>query len=168
MSSQKHALFYSNYCKYSKELIDTITKRNVKHLFVFVCVDDNRYTLPKVVDRVPMIITMNKAVVSDESLLKFVNTLTQATEESISPFTIQNMGNTYSDSFSFISDETECKDDFCRGFVFVGDNAQVSAPLDNVPISDNKKDKFDASTFDKLISERDSIFSGQDRKRPPI
>lgn len=152
----KHLLFFSNFCHYSKDLMNIVVKKNVKNMFLFINVDDigKKYTLPPVVDRVPMIITNTKVVVTDDQILEFLDAIAPR-EESISPFSLET-GGFFSDNFSTIDGKDDCSDDFCRGFLRL--NAQESkvdpSAAEMFVSKDEKSDKSTAA-YDRLLSERD-------------
>jgi hypothetical protein len=75
MSTKQHILFYSNYCLYSKELLVTVTKLNLKSRFLMVCVDRHRSSIPPSVDRVPAIMTPDRKLVFDEEITTYIHTL---------------------------------------------------------------------------------------------
>lgn len=165
MSTQKHILFFSNFCHYSKDLMNLIVKKNIKHLFVFINVDDaaqRGLTLPPVVDRVPMIITSNKQVLADDRIMVFLQDMAAPREEQISPFTITGRGNgsAYSDGFSYIhGDEQECTDDFCRGFGRLNDHESTRVDAANTAemfTSRDKKQDMTSQAYERLMSERDN------------
>lgn len=171
----RHILFYSNYCQYCKELVSLIVKKNVKHMFLLVSVDDTsrRYTLPPVVDRVPMIITADKQVISDDGLAPFVNAL-GARQDEVAPFAIQSGGlSAYSDSFSFL-EGAECTSDFCRGFKLLSEeqsSASVMMQSQDVYESRSKSEVASAqnnAAYERLLSERDkdmqTLYATQQRQ----
>ena len=53
---EKNLLFYSNQCKYCKELAQLLNKYNITDQFITICVDDKNLKLPKIVTSVPLII----------------------------------------------------------------------------------------------------------------
>jgi hypothetical protein len=63
-TNQKIVLFFSNYCNFSKHVINVLTKKNLRHFFVLICVD-SLPNIPKFVDRVPLIYVNNEVVVDD-------------------------------------------------------------------------------------------------------
>ena len=78
-NSGKHALFFSNYCEFSKEVIRDLTKKNIRSLFVLICIDENRKNIPSCVDRVPLVITSSQAVFIEDDIPKFITMLNQIT-----------------------------------------------------------------------------------------
>jgi len=71
----RHVLFYSNYCMYSKEVIDAIFGKNLRHLFVLVCVDKRGQELPEFVDRVPLVFTVDRRILTDSAVKAFIENI---------------------------------------------------------------------------------------------
>lgn len=114
--STKHILFYSNYCPYSKEVLQTITKKNLSSAFVLVCVDHGKYELPPFVDRVPIIVACtqeSKIVLKDDTILSFLNSTGNAGSSSSGSGALRELDPIdwfsykvgYSDGFSYLEDE---------------------------------------------------------------
>lgn len=76
---KKDILFYSNFCTYSKEIINSISKTNLNNNIIYVCVDDNNIQLPPFIKAVPTIYLVNeKKIVVDENITTWLkNNLTQ-------------------------------------------------------------------------------------------
>jgi hypothetical protein len=75
---QRHVLFYSNYCSYSKEVINSILQKNLRHLFVLVCTDLRAASLlPDFVDRVPLVFTVDRRILTDAAVQAFVDNMAQ-------------------------------------------------------------------------------------------
>lgn len=77
--SSKHVLFYSNYCLYSKELLMTITKMDLRNRFILVCVEKHRASIPPLIDRVPTVVTPTKQLITDERVVPYVQSLRKGT-----------------------------------------------------------------------------------------
>ena len=76
---KKDILFYSNFCTYSKEIINSISKTKLNNSIIYVCVDDNNIQLPPFIKAVPTIYLVNeKKIVVDENITTWLkNNLTQ-------------------------------------------------------------------------------------------
>ena len=73
---ERHVLFYSNYCDYSRDVLGTVVQKGLRHLFVLVCVDKrSALQLPDFVDRVPLIFTIDRRVLSDDAVGAFIDNL---------------------------------------------------------------------------------------------
>ena len=68
----KSVLFYSQYCEFCNEVLRLITKKNLRAMFAMVCVDQNRYQIPRFIDRVPMILTPDKRLLSDGDVFAYL------------------------------------------------------------------------------------------------
>jgi hypothetical protein len=75
-SPPQHVFFYSNYCTHSKELLMTITKLDLRSLFVFVCVEKYpRSMIPASIDRVPTIVSPDHDIICDNRIVDYVHGL---------------------------------------------------------------------------------------------
>jgi hypothetical protein len=76
---KKDILFYSNFCTYSKEIINSISKTKLNNSIIYVCVDDNNIQLPPFIKAVPTIYLVNeKKIVVDENITTWLkNNLSQ-------------------------------------------------------------------------------------------
>ena len=126
--TKNHVIFYSEQCKYSKELIELIHTTAFRNTFVKINVDYNR-NLPKSIKTVPTIIVpTHKEPLSGNSAFMWVSTMSRTQGESgrqqqqqqqqgqgqsqgqqtnngdddISPFFASEMSSKFSDNFSFI------------------------------------------------------------------
>lgn len=146
----KDVLFYSNFCDYSKEVINLIIKKNIKQYFVHICVDSSKYKLPEFIDRVPIIYTHNGEVLYDETIVKYIESVSPNNED-ILPFSLHQSTN-YSDMFSYLDDSVDISN---KGYTMLGFEQKIMAvPDDNG--SDNTKSKFDTNILDKYMQERDN------------
>jgi hypothetical protein len=72
----KHVLFYSNYCNYSKDVLGMLSAAgSLRDMFVMVCVDRRNIGLPDFVDRVPLVFTLDRRVLVDDAVRGFVKSL---------------------------------------------------------------------------------------------
>ena len=70
---KKDIIFYSNFCTYSKEIINQISKTPINDNILYVCVDDENIQLPNFIKAVPTIYLVNqKRIVVDESIPKWI------------------------------------------------------------------------------------------------
>ena len=91
MQNQKDILFYSNFCEFSKNIINAITKHNLRSIFLFICVDEGKYQIPQFIDSVPTILKRNGEVFKDEQLMIYVESKfkTDDIQEEIAPMVSQ-------------------------------------------------------------------------------
>lgn len=149
-SSRKDIMFFSNYCEYCTDIINSLIRKNAKQDFMMVCVDNNKYNLPEFVDRVPIIYTKNDEIIYDEGITKYIELMYPSVSEEISPFSLQNtdIGN----SFSFLNDELP--DMHSKGYTMLGYDQRISSPPE--PEDGSKKAKMDSSVFDRFVQERNA------------
>ena len=71
---KKNILFYSNHCKYSKEIIQKVSNSLIKDNIIYVCVDDDNIKLPDFITAVPTIYLVDKKrIIMDENILNWMN-----------------------------------------------------------------------------------------------
>lgn len=152
---EKHVLFYSNFCAYSKEILSDITKKNIRDRFVIVCIDQRRETLPPYVDRVPMIVTNKKELVYDDVMTPFIETLyNESGSKEIMPFTGSSLKTMFSDGFSSLDDDNSgIEASFAKGYVYIGDadRIKITTPKDD----DVSNSKLDQKQIEAYVSQRD-------------
>ena len=69
----KNILFYSNYCKYSKQVIQQISSSNIKDNLIYVCVDDDNIKLPEFITAVPTVYLVNeKKILIDDEIQNYI------------------------------------------------------------------------------------------------
>ncbi len=71
-SAGKPVLFFSQYCRFSTEILQALTKKGLRNRFVLVCVDTHRMQVPAFVDRVPVILTPTRDLLSDDAVSDFI------------------------------------------------------------------------------------------------
>ena len=70
----KDFIFYSNYCKHSKKLLDILSKNNMLEHFELCCVDLSDIQLPDFIESVPTLYIVNqKRILIDEGLFHYIN-----------------------------------------------------------------------------------------------
>ena len=148
----KHVLFYSNFCQFSKELIGEILKKNLRPMFVLISVDQNKHSLPPFVDRVPMIVSNKKELVYDDALHPFLDSLYKKDDNrEILPFMTMTSRGAFSDTFSFVDDQSSPEYGMPIGFVFLGQEDKINTPKDE----ERQNGRFDQNMLEKLNSQRD-------------
>lgn len=170
METQKHLLFYSNLCQYSQDTLRTISKKNIRNLFMTICIDNPKFqsSIPAFVDRVPFILTNNQEIVIDDNIQLFLEIISkQTTKDELTPYSTLEMGSKLSDGFSYITDGENAPDTFGWSHNFVRLDAEI--PMINPPIdtSQEKGNKRSNVHFESLLQERDRdldmIFQKQQR-----
>jgi hypothetical protein len=157
MDSRKDLLFFSNYCDFCKKIADLIIKNNIRDRFIFVCVDNKSLTLPKFVNRVPMVFTYFKDIYADAAVIEYIESLLPKTSEpmndDISPFAL---GTATISQYTYISKDGESYDTNMMDnniYGILGMEQKISGP--EVKNEDSSRtSKMDSSLFEKYINSR--------------
>tara|TARA_B100000795_G_C22803805_1_gene443525 strand:- start:2932 stop:3552 length:621 start_codon:yes stop_codon:yes gene_type:complete len=56
---QKDIIFYSNYCLHCNNLLNKLSKTILQNKIFFVCIDDQKIKIPKIITRVPSLYLVN-------------------------------------------------------------------------------------------------------------
>ena len=125
----------SNYCMYCKELLVEINKHNIQDEFQIISVDrDNTNTpvIPPYVTSVPTLIVQGEPQpIVGENVFKWLETLKtkQSSGEGPNPWHIQEMGQSFSDCYSFLDGEdTKSSDAIPHHFSYIGSNQAINTP----------------------------------------
>ena len=71
---QKDILFYSRYCRYSKEIIDKLQNTPLMEMLNFVNVDDSRIEIPPFITHVPTALLISESkVLKEDELNNWIN-----------------------------------------------------------------------------------------------
>jgi len=134
---QKDILFYSNLCDFSKEVLSSINKYQLKDKFMLVSVDNRNLKLPPFVDRVPLVYTVSKKLFADENLMNYIQSKVEAS--SLQPYSLVG-GNTgtYSENFSFLETGDGFAEDCSRNYNYLGMEQKIYAPEDTDESKDDK------------------------------
>jgi len=145
---KKDIIFYSNYCTYSKEIINQISKTTINDNIIYVSVDDENIQLPEFVKAVPTIYLVNdKKIVVDDEIENWIKDKTsKQVSDDLQPY-FGTCGDSFGASCSNI-DNTEIKP-FTSGFTFIGEEQKITTSTEN-----NSKN----SSLDQLQSERNNEF----------
>ena len=139
---KKNIIFYSNYCTYSKEIINQISKTPINNKILYVCVDDKNIQLPAFIKAVPTVyLVEDKKIVIDEQIPKWI-------EEQISKKKVVNnihayfgsSDNSYGASFSSLNDKDSEKP-FISSFTYIGDEQKIETPNDDSSDNQNVSSK---------------------------
>lgn len=163
MQRKKDMFFFSNYCDHSKSVINAITKKNMRDLFMFVPVDNPKFNIPQFIKMVPTVLSTNNEIITGQSLYNYIEKLAQSFmpqngPEDVSPFTIGS--SSYSSQYTWLTadgydnegsmlnnDQTQH-----NSFVLLNSDHRINAPKDSD--SENKSSKFDSSIYEKYINSR--------------
>ena len=127
--SKKDIIFYSNYCTYSKEIINQISKTPINDNIIYVSVDDDNIQLPPFIKAVPTIYLVNdKKIVVDEEINDWIKSkISKPVDDTLQPY-FGTCDNSYSSSCSSI-DNKEMKP-FISSYTFLGDEQKIETPKD--------------------------------------
>jgi hypothetical protein len=153
----KDLLFYSKSCDHCKDVINIIIKNNIREQFLFVSVDENRYKIPQFVTHVPTILTKQKHVLFNKSLVTYVENIIQSmsvNNNDISPFSLSDTG--YSTQYTWLTDngydnEGKLSEDKIQYTALNLDTKIFTPPEADIS---NKSNKFDDSIYEKYINSR--------------
>ena len=157
----KDILFYSNYCDFSKEIVNNISNNNLSDNFVFICVDDKNIELPTFLKVVPTIFNIHqKEVLIEEDLDNYLNNKLNKINEKVDTNDLDtyfNSNNNFSSYYSTI-DSTEDRptiSDYCYIDQFDSsiDNNQNK---NNIPANNSKTQ----SAYEQMQRERENDFAG--------
>tara|TARA_B100000767_G_scaffold64316_1_gene60528 strand:+ start:2473 stop:3084 length:612 start_codon:yes stop_codon:yes gene_type:complete len=74
---QKDIIFYSNYCLHSNNLLNKISKTSLHNSILYICIDDKKIKIPKIVTRVPTLyLVKNKKVLIENQIDEWIEQLT--------------------------------------------------------------------------------------------
>ena len=163
---KKDILFYSNFCTYSKEVINSISKTPLNDAMLFVCVDDDNIQLPPFITSVPTIYLINdKKIVVDEAIPEWIKEkLSTSKGPESSEGEIQAYYGTCEASYGLSCssiDNTENKP-FISSFTFLSDDNGSTMASDQKPTSDSSS-KF-SSEYEKIQKMRNQEFQPITRK----
>ena len=163
---KKDIIFYSNYCSYSKEIINQIAKTPIHDNIIYVCVDDDNIQLPPFVKAVPTIYLVNdKKIVVDESISGWIKDKIRKPKDSEIQAYYGACDNSYGGSFSTI-DDSEIKP-FISSYTFLGDEQKIETPNgENVGSSNNSMSgqQNSVSNGDQMQQNRNNEFNLSQRR----
>ncbi len=153
----KDLLFYSKSCDHSRDVINILLKNNIRELFILVPVDDNKYRIPPFVTHVPTILTKQKNVLCDDSLVSYIDKIVQSLSiQDISPYSLSDSG--YSTQYTWLTENGYDNE----GKMLENKNQYTSLTQDikifTPPEADisNKSNKFDDSMYERYINSRNA------------
>lgn len=127
----------------------------MKDRFLLVCVDANKYNIPRFVDRVPMLYTKEKKIIADQEIVQYIEGIVPENVE-LDPYDLTVGGAQFSDSFSFLDEESKENpiDMKYKGYTLVKD--MNNDAMSTVPEEDSSGKKFDEHLYEKFLSDRDN------------
>lgn len=155
--ASKDLLFYSNFCDFSKEVVTQVTKKNLRHHVLLVCIDGGKYQIPSCISCVPSLLTANRDMVYVEKALheyleERARTLyPQHQDERIQTFSWE--GNNYSESYSFVNDDMD-GNMTTRAYTLLDESTDSSVTKFKDDDDALKESKFDISRYDNFLASR--------------
>jgi hypothetical protein len=161
----KDILFYSNLDDYSNKIVQTLSTKNEKDNFIYICVDDPNIQLPTFLTVVPTIyLVKEQKVLMDEKVQEFIDDLGRPKFDNVGTENGEldayfSPGNTFSSNYACIDNSLEKAENSVFSYLEGVDNSPVhpKASLD----SNIKNQTNDA--FEKLAAERKNDFAGIQR-----
>lgn len=158
--SKPYVFFHSPRSKYSQEVLSIVHNKNLMDKFTIVNIDNQNYTIPSFVDRVPLLfIQASKEIVVDDNITNYLLYICQnqpgqpkANNSSQQMEYLSDVNKSISNSFSFISENDDTITPL--GYGIIGDSPS-KVPTDFVD-SSNKSNKLDSQVFENYKSQRDN------------
>lgn len=129
--NHRHVLFFSNYCPYCRSVLDKLSNRGTRAMFVLVCVDRRQQQLPEFVDRVPLIYTNDHKILTDESVSGFIQRIAEQSltmsDEDVIPWTMA-VGSGICKSFSFLETNEGV---YGNNYSDINQNQSIYTPADD-------------------------------------
>jgi hypothetical protein len=124
----KNIIFYSNYCEYSKEILDKLRNGNILDTMVEVCVDDRKIRLPPFVTAVPTIyLTDKQSIIIDEQIAEWITSLMPKQQVQVPELGAYMGGGVLGDGFAFLDDSADNSESCTLTFL----DQDVSIPTPN-------------------------------------
>ena len=151
----KDIVFFSNFCSYSKEVVEKINNTQLKDHVTFVCVDDKNIQLPDFIQAVPTIFLINeKKILVDDDIDPWIQSKTSQASDDLTPYFGSN--GAFSSSYSNLDDSPEKS--FVSGFTYLDEPVgQIQTP-DKLGNDDRIKSNITQS-FEKLQQDRNQEIS---------
>ncbi len=161
----------SNFCMYCKELLVEINKNNVQNEINFISVDrdgTNNPVIPPYVNSVPTLIVQGEpSPIIGENVFKWIEKLktkTQTSKDGPDPWHIQEMGQSYSDSYSFLEgDSSNSTDAIPHHFSYVGSSQQINTPQEGGGGGNNTMSQQQQQPVDELSKRMEMLQSQREQ-----
>ncbi len=167
---KKDIIFYSNFCTYSKEIINQISKTPINDNILYVCVDDENIQLPNFITAVPTIyLVEKKRIVVDESIPKWIQEQLSKPEETKSDDIQAYFGSNDSSfgcSFSTLDNKEEKP--YISSFTYLGEEQKINTPEESNSSNNSSRDMNSNSgisnDYERLQNERNNEFQNIQRR----
>jgi hypothetical protein len=166
---KKDIIFYSNFCTYSKEMINQISKTTINDNILYVCVDDQNIQLPNFIKAVPTIyLVSQKRIVVDEYIPKWIEEQLSKSNDTNSDELQAYFGQcdtSFGSSFSNL-DNSEQKPFVSSSFTYIGDEQKITTPEES---SNNKSQQSSnnngfSNDYEQLQNSRNDEFQSLNRR----
>ena len=169
MSKNKCILFYSKKCEFCQKLIQTGESKNKLEQYILINLDNKdkyAYPIPKFVTMVPTILTLDKRVLTGQTAMLYMDTITpkapqqskqQNTQQSIQQDTQGNIGGFsqtempgFSDDFSFLNKD----EPISHSFHFLNRHGNPAPENEMRPINTSSQHKQNTPSLEELMQAR--------------
>jgi hypothetical protein len=135
-NKSKHLLFYSNFCSFSNEIVDKITKHSLSEKFLLINISKVRFKIPTNITTVPTVLLNDKRTIyTDKDLEDFLEKLAEKNNKDIDAFTPFN---SISSNYSFVDSFEEQNDSLTKNFGLIHGEQNISTPTENAERSKEK------------------------------
>jgi len=135
-NKSKHLLFYSNFCSFSNEIVDKITKHSLSEKFLLINISKIRFKIPTNITTVPTVLLNDKRTIyTDNELEDFLDKLAEKNNKDIDAFTPFN---SISSNYSFVDSFEEQNDSLTKNFGLIHGEQNISTPTENAERSKEK------------------------------
>ncbi len=135
-NKSKHLLFYSNFCSFSNEIVDKITKHSLNEKFLLINISKHRFKIPTNITTVPTVLLNDKRTIyTDKDLEDFLEKLAEKNNKDIDAFTPFN---SISSNYSFVDSFEEQNDSLTKNFGLIHGEQNISTPTENAERSKEK------------------------------
>jgi hypothetical protein len=157
----KDAFFYSNFCEHCKDVMNIITKNNIRDHFMFVSVDNKKFKIPGCVTHVPTIITKQNDVLMDANVITYIERIVHSMIEDVSPYSLGAQSG-YSSSYTWLTENGYDNDGRVslqnesvgkNNYVMIGTDSRMMTPQQT---DTSKGSKFDDSMYEKYVNSRNA------------
>lgn len=164
----KNIVFYSNFCDYSKSVVEKISKTPINQNIMYVCVDDENIQLPNFITAVPTVyLVEKKRIVVDEDILSWID---EQINENNKPKELKayygENDSGFGACFSNL-DNSESKPFISSSFTFIGDEQSITTPSEDGSMNSNNNMSSKSgltNEYEKLQASRNNDFTGMQRR----
>lgn len=148
-------LFYSNLCEFSKEVVALVLKKDMRNMFMLVCIDSGKYTIPPVITKVPSILNAARTqVYTDGDIIQYIEQKSEVVTPKQDLQTFAWEGNGFSE-YATIQEE-DAGNITSKGYTYLSDYSTGVTASTFQDENDKllKQAKFDSSSYDSFIAVR--------------